>query len=610
MITESSPGARVISPGDDRRTFALLAGDHAAYHLRDGEGAVRLARSAGTVAVDIETHGLGAEQWELTGVSIGTANCVHVLDAVDNADAIRDALAAASVLIFHNAPFDTPVLVDHGLLRLGDIDKVYDTLVSARLAAPSEHGGHRLGQACETLLGPGYAGAKKALEEHWRFVTGKSKAAMFRELGIDDEAFAMYAGFDVIMTARLYAALPAAMVAHTTNHPFPSSGDPAGIVEREQTVNRVLLRQTCQGIGLDFDVVDEIKLQLAHDAALADQLLARYGVDTMLGRELVKRDAMRALDAAGELPPSYKRLLDGTPSADKRYLARVAHPIVDALETRSRAERFTTDYGDKLIHLSRHGRIHPQVAVSKALTGRMAYSTPPLQQYPEAVRRMLDFGEPITSMDWASIEPVLAANLFGEQTLLDHFEAGGDIYEPVAKAVDVERPVAKVILLAQIYGQGVLSLSTRLGRSEDETRELVDQVNAYLGNITSATRAIRRAGDIYGKVQTVGGRIVPLDPDPRTGNHRYFGYRGINYVVQGGAYDLLADVVHRAADAGLGDAIRIAVHDELVVNAEAADDIEQLMLTPADFLCEAAERTPQLRVGRTELGTHWSPKEH
>jgi len=205
---------------------------------------------------------------------------------------------------------------------------------------------------------------------------------------------------------------------------------------------------------------------------------------------------------------------------------------------------------------------------------------------------------------------VLAANLFGEHDLLAHFEAGGDIYQPVADAVGVERPVAKVVLLAQIYGQGALGLATRLGRSEDETRDLITGVNAYLGNIAKAVRVIRNAGDVYGKVQTVGGRIIPLDHDPRAGNNRFFGYRGVNYVVQGGAYDLLADVVHRAAKAGLGDAIRIAVHDELVVASDAADDIEQLMLTPADFFVEAARRTPVLRVGRTELGTHWSPKEH
>src|SRR5436190_8709746 len=129
----------------ERRTFALRPGDHASYALRDGDGAVRLARAAGTVAVDIETQGLGADQWKLTSVTVGSVDHAVVLDPIVNADAIRDALHAATELVFHNSPFDVPVLVDHGLMRVSEVAKVYDTLVSARLADPSEKGGHSLG---------------------------------------------------------------------------------------------------------------------------------------------------------------------------------------------------------------------------------------------------------------------------------------------------------------------------------------------------------------------------------------------------------------------------------------------------------------------------------
>src|SRR5262245_58499073 len=118
----------------------MREGDFAAYALGDGDGAVRLARAAGVVAVDIETAGLGKRMWDLKAVSIGTANFAHVLDPLDHAQAIRDALRAATTIVVHNSFFDCPVLVEHGLMRLGDVAKVDDTLVSSRLAAPSEHG--------------------------------------------------------------------------------------------------------------------------------------------------------------------------------------------------------------------------------------------------------------------------------------------------------------------------------------------------------------------------------------------------------------------------------------------------------------------------------------
>ena len=609
MTDTGSPRGAGGALRGDSRTFALLEGDHATYSLHDHYRLIRMCRTHDAVAVDIETQGLGADQWKLTAVSIATADEAHVMHPVDDAAAIRDAIALAGTIVMHNSPFDAPALVNAGLMDIDAVDRVYDTLITARLAAPSEQGGHRLGQAATRFLGQDYDVVKRSLEDRWRAATGKSKAEMFRTLGLDSEAFAMYAGFDAVMTARLHAVLPDALRAHTHDHPFSVSGDSARIERREQVVNQILLRQTCAGVRLDFDVVDEIKLSLARDVADADVLLAEYGVNTSLGRELVKRDAMRALDEAGELPLSYKRLKDGSPSADKRYLDRINHPIVDALEVRSRAFRFSADYGDKLIHLAHEGRIHPQVQVCKAVTGRMSYSTPPLQQYPEAVRRMLDFETPVVSMDWASIEPVIAANLFREYDLLDHFEAGGDVYEPVAEAAVIPRKAAKTVLLAQLYGQGVLGLAGRLDRSEDETRAIVGRVNAYIGNIAEALRVIRRIGDKFGKIQTIGGRIVPIDPDPRTGNQTFYGYRGINYMIQGSAYDLLADVLHRARHAGISEHVRVAVHDELVVTEEAADEFERLMLEAPDFFITAAQRVPKLRVGRASLGTHWSPKE-
>jgi hypothetical protein len=60
---------------------------------------------------------------------------------------------------------------------------------------------------------------------------------------------------------------------------------------------------------------------------------------------------------------------------------------------------------------------------------------------------------------------------------------------------------------------------------------------------------------------------------------------------------------------GLGDALYRAVHDELVVAADAADDVERIMRTPPPALVEQAGRVPVLRVGRSELGRHWLPKE-
>ena len=594
-----------------RGTFAIHAGDHAGYVFRDGAAAVRLARSAGVIAVDIETAGLGVDAWTIKAVSIGTANMAHVLDPALDRDAIRDALRVALVLVVHNSPFDVPLLVGAGLMRQADVAKVNDTVVSARLAAPSEIGGRSLGASCELHLGPGYAAAKRSLEQRCRAGAGLSKAHMFKLLGLDSEAYVQYAGYDIVMTARLHAVLPAAVEARTTNHPFKTSGDSAYLLDREQTVNRILLARACRGVEIDTDVIDEIKVELMSRAAEADELLETYGINTddTVGREMIKAQAMLALDRVGVLPASYPRRQNGAPSADKRYLERIEHPIVDALTLRSQANRFVDDYADKLLELAKFdNRIHPQVAVAQAVTGRMSYSTPPLQQYPDTVRRMMRFDEPVSSMDWSSIEPVYFANVTGETALIEEFEAGGDLYQPVAEAAGVSRKVAKVILLAQLYGQGPMALALRLDRDEDETRALIERVMGPYEQIRKASRAIRNIGDSHGVVQTMSRRVVPLARDPRTGNTRFFGYRAVNYHVQGSCYDLLAEALYEIHRRGLDDTVYIALHDELVVATTAADEVTQIMRTPPPAFVELAGRIPVLRTERVDLGRHWSPK--
>jgi DNA polymerase I-like protein with 3'-5' exonuclease and polymerase domains len=594
-------------PGD-LRTFAFIERDHAGYGINDGAAAVRMVRRAGTVSVDIETAGLGNDQWDCRAVTIGTSDEVHVLDPVTQRAAITDALAAATTLVFYNSPFDVPVLTSLGHMRLCDVDKVHDTLIDARLAAPSDHGGHSLGEASVKHLGIDYSRFKRQAQTTWREVTRRTKAEMFKMSGLDSEAYVLYAAGDVLITQRLYEAMPAVLARVVADHPFKHTGDWRALREREQVVNRMLLRRSCLGITTDFEVVDEIRGELLARAADADAVLASHGIDTGLSPVKVKEAAVDALERLGQLGERHRRLANGRPAADKNALARINHPIVDALTTRSQAHGFDDRYLHSVEAHSFNGRVHPQVAVCIARTGRMSYGSPAIQQFPPGVRRMLRFDRPATSMDWASIEPCIIANAAGETALIEHFERGGDIYEPVARAAGVDRKTAKVVFLAQCYGQGPTELGVRLGRSYDEARELIDIVMRPLTQIRKAIRALRNIGDKHGKVQTISRRVLPIDLDIRTGNHTFLGYKGANYWTQGSAYDVLAEALLAIHRAGLDDAVFAALHDELVVDTTASDDVLQIMTCPPDALVEAAGRVPVLRVERLHLGHNWADK--
>jgi DNA polymerase I len=591
-----------------RITFERLPGDRAAYSFRDGAGAMQLARISPFIAVDIETGSADSHRrWNITAVSIGTADRAHVLDPIDDRDAIRDCISSARELVFHGGAYDVPIMVSAGLMSVSDIDKVTDTLITARMAAPGEMVPKKLGAACQRHLGGDYARLKDSLERGFKTITGAmSKSVMFDRLGLDSPAFVAYSAFDVVMTARLHTALPAAVIDRLNDAgPFPGQGaEAAYLIEREQTVNRMLLKRSARGIAIDFGAIDRVKADLRNKSAVAAKEISTYGLDP--DAQFIKQDVVDWLFDKGELPDKWPRGSKGKLTTDKRWLAKIGHPLADHLGEMTQADRFEKDYLDKILDLSRHGRIHPQVKVMVATTGRMSYGNPPIQQMPGKVREMFRADEPITSFDWSSIEPVLFANFAKDESLLSEFESGGDIYMPVARAAGVDRKTAKTVLLALLYGRGIPNLAVQLNVTVDEARALTDKVFSRMPAVKSFIDKVRNVGNSYGVVPTMSGRIIPLEKDPRYGG--YTGYKGVNYVIQGSGLDMLSEALFAMHRAGLDDALYFALHDELVVATSAAPEVERIMLTPPPALIALAGRTPKLRISRSDLGHNWMEK--
>jgi DNA polymerase-1 len=589
--------------------FGRLPGDFATYSLNDPDGAVMLCRTAPTVAMDVETGSAATEaRWNISAFSVSDTSTAHVLDPAVHADAIRDCIRAARRIVFHNSAYDVPILVQAGLMRVSDIHKVEDTLVSARLAWPAQTDSNRLGSLADRVLGPEYSLLKGSLEEGFKAVNPRmSKSAMFDRLGISSPAFVAYSAFDSLLTMRVHAALPGRLVSQLNpGLPGFAPADAAYLDRREQTVNRVLLARSAVGIRFDDAAADEVVAELQAASAGHRRVLMDHGLDPDMSSLALKRALVGSLDEQGLLPDSWPTLKDGTRTTNKTWLERLEdHPVASAITAMAQADRFIKDYRDRSAGLTRNGRIHPQVSVLAAVTGRMSYKSPALQQYPPQVRRMFAFDEPITSFDWSSIEPVVIGNLAGAD--LSEFEGGGDMYMPIARQAGVGRKDAKTVLLAMLYGQGAASLSLRLGTTEAEAKALQRTVKAAMPEITATMRRITDYGNQYGAVQTISGRVVPLEKE--YGRPGFKGYRGSNYIVQGSAYDLLAEALLSIHDEGLGDAVCLAIHDEVVCHTSAADEVQRIMTAPPKALVEAAGRVPVLRVGRNDLGLSWAAKE-
>jgi DNA polymerase-1 len=600
--TPVRPSPEGVHTDNDGRTFTA-----GAAYVRDACAA--LLATGRPLAVDIETVGTGALAYQIKVVTIGTDRDVVALDPrdPDQANLCRWTLHEAKALVFHGGDFDIPPMVHHRLMSLEDIPKVHDTLVYARMAEPDTLKAKDLTACAKRYLGWGGNGEAT--------IKAAFKAAGYRTLGdgyanmdIDAPVYLRSAMMDTAVTAALVPALwQAAFDRLTSGHPFIENGvtgdDAAALVEREQIVNRVMLRRSAIGLPIDLDFLTayQDKHTATIDAAAA--VLSAEGVDPGNGAHLTKR-----LDADGLLPDNWPRTAKTkAPSAKAKNLETLTgHPLVDAHLKWKELDKIT-GYLTTCEDMSRiDGRIHPQVKILGAsATGRMSYGNPALQQFPGDARGIVvaEDGRGLTSIDWSSIEPIVMANAAGDQPIIDAYENGGDLYAPVVATTGVSRKRSKVVLLGAMYGEGIAALATDLGVDEDEASAIKASVMGAMPGIKRFLFQLKNIGNTHGLIPTISGRILSV---PRGVDGKLQGYKAQNYYCQGSAYDVLAETIVECVRQGLGEYIVMALHDELVVESEAALAVRRIMETPPAALLRWAGRQVILRTDMADMGREWA----
>src|SRR4051812_30035603 len=185
------------------------------------EPALRIAATSRPLSVDIETYGLGRDSWRIKAVTVGNAEHAVILDPRDEfqADIIRRCLATASALAIHNANFDVPSLVRNGLMRVEDIEKVWDTIIWARMAKPMDprdtydpDRGYQLLDCAARYLG---AERVDVLEAAFA-AAGYKRNEGYLYFDLDRPIYAQGAALDVITTARLFMVVRRAAWDQTT----------------------------------------------------------------------------------------------------------------------------------------------------------------------------------------------------------------------------------------------------------------------------------------------------------------------------------------------------------------------------------------------------------
>lgn len=582
------------------------------------------------LVVDIETRGLGADALWLKCVTFGFRDEAVILDPREQPDAhlTRWAVDNASALIGHKLNFDLPNMALNRncggpLVLHRHVDKSVDTVLLKRLAHPGDRKLKDLDALAAHYLGM----ESRPILALFKALGYKSKKEGFLNLDIDSAAYLFGAASDVIATGRLLPILYAAAVDRQLNHPFQhglSRYEAEQMIAERQEHNRWAIESQIHGLRCDFDYLEQYRARNQQRREQGASLLQSWGIDPGNGNHLTNK-----LHQLGALPLDHRLTDTGKWGAAAADLENLTHPLAKVFGQVKEHDHLE-QYMQKCVDMSDDaGRIHPGTDVLKAAHGRDAMADPPLHQFPEDARGIILFDTVGTSIDYAQQEPRIAMNLAGDigPALLNYEQFGTKIYKGIAEYAEISMAVAKIVVLAGLYGRGLAAMSAQLGLPPDPwieayTTRWGKEVEAHYGfqaakdvmaEVFSAipmTESLMNRGKQiardHGLTYTVAGRIVPIPSGFYKGKFSVQAHKWINYHVSGSANDEISGVIVRARRAGMGQAVRFGMHDELLTETGVSRDIQRMMQQPSERFCQLSKRVPVIRTDIKDLGERWA----
>lgn len=560
-----------------RPTFPVAnSRDGVVESLQTVQAGQRLAEiiKRGALTVDVETSGypVGHADYRLRTVQLGDDEYAIVLDPTDQDQRrlIEIALAAASRLHAHSATADLVPLVHAGLADEIAWERMYDTVIPAKLSDPGSTGADPgLKQLATAVLGdsavaPGADKERAALFKRSKWRTNTDPATPVERSGwaqVDptDPIMVRYAAADVLDTAALARKL---------------AWQPAEVIERERAVQRITARVTHRGLAVDGEQVERLRQHhLAARATAAEQVRA-FGVENP-GSDRQLATALADLGVALPRTKPTKRFPEGQPSVAAGVLEglrnlpqRAAELVVTVLAYREHDTALGT-FLEPYRQLCERGdgRARPTVYTLGTDTGRMSCVRQNLQQVPRegGIRACItaDPGELLISADFSGVELRVAAALSGDQHLARMIADGVDLHGEIARevfgpeATKGDRYAVKRGVFGHIYGGGIPTLARQVGVSESIMASAIEVLAAMTPGLASWSDMIRhgiRAGQT--QFPTANGRVIHFPAE--------YPHKGPNYAIQGTARELLVDALLAWDQTRWGGDVVLPVHDEIV----------------------------------------------
>ncbi|MEP6703422.1 MAG: DNA polymerase I, partial [Acidobacteriota bacterium] len=301
----------------------------------------------------------------------------------------------------------------------------------------------------------------------------------------------------------------------------------------------------------------------------------------------------------------------------------IAKLIIDYREI----DKLKATYADALPKMiADDGRIHGCLNQTVAATGRLSSTDPNLQNIPirtelgQRIRQAFvpEKGNKILSADYSQLELRILAHITRDPVMLEAYQTGEDIHAKTARLVfgaktDKElkekRRVAKIVNFAIAYAVEAYGLSTRVGLSRAEAKQVIaDYFETYKG-IRTYMDEIPETARKQGYVTSMFGRrrYFPSISDRNYTVRSRAEREAINMPIQGTASDIVKIAMIRVHEAlkkeKLETKMIMQVHDELLFespNAEvkrASEIIKREMEAAADL-----DAPLQVEVG---AGDNW-----
>ncbi len=328
------------------------------------------------------------------------------------------------------------------------------------------------------------------------------------------------------------------------------------------------------------------------------------------------------------LPAPKKTKTGYSTSADVLDRLRPLHPIINDILEYRQVTKLKSTYVDGLLKLADDGgRVHTTFKQTGTATGRLSSAEPNLQNIPirtELGRELRKFfipnseGRVLIDADYSQIELRLLADIAGDSAMREAFISGFDIHTDTASRVfgvapehvTVElRKKAKAINFGIMYGMGEHSLAEDLAIGYGEAKSYIESYLQSYPDIRRYLDEIVVTAYEQGYVTTKLGRRRYI-PELAESNkiRKKFGERvAMNSPIQGTAADIMKlamiGVHKRLAASDLDARMILQVHDELIIEASAADADAALAI-----LCEEMQNALVLSVPldvEAHIGHDW-----